>query len=222
MNLKIAPSILSADFSKLGEAVSFLDSSQADYIHLDIMDGHFVPNITIGPNVIKSIRHCSSKVFDVHLMISAPSEHLDAFIEAGSDIISIHHEIKEEKITLLQKIRQKGLRSGVVFNPDSDLSLAKAYFPFVDQILLMSVFPGFGGQSFILESLKRGKYIRDLLIQEGYEHVDLEIDGGIKLENSQKVVDAGYNVLVAGSGIFNTESPASTIERMKLLNVPVD
>lgn len=213
--VKVSPSILSADFARLGEAVSLIDESNADYIHVDVMDGHFVPNITVGASVVKSIRKYSSKIFDVHLMLSEPSKYVDAFIDAGSNIISIHHEVKEDRFKLLNYIRSKGCRSSIVFNPDSPLNDIKSYFSFVDQILIMSVFPGFGGQSFIKESLDRGTFVRKALIEENCEHIDLEIDGGIKMDNCQEVVAAGYNVLVSGSGIFETEDSLAAIDYMK-------
>lgn len=213
--IKIAPSILSCNFSELKNEIVRLDNSSADYIHIDVMDGHFVPNLTLGPDIIKSFRSFTKKIFDVHLMIERPDKYLTNFIDAGSDIIGIHDEISIDKIDLLKKIRGYKKRSCIVFNPDNDLKNVEEYLPFVDQILVMSVFPGFGGQKFIESSLAVGRSISKLIRESGYT-IDLQIDGGISSTNSKAVIDAGYNVLVSGSYLFKSNDLENSIESLRL------
>ena len=212
--IKIAPSILSSDFSKLGEEVSFLDSSSADYIHIDVMDGHFVPNLTIGPPVIKSLRRLTEKIFDVHLMMTYPNQYIEAFVDAGSDIISIHVESKCDIRKTLKQIKDLGKKAGVVYNPSTDLGDIQDYFEYIDQILLMSVYPGFSGQKFIKESLARGLQVKNLLNRMSLK-IDLEIDGGVGIDNYKEIINSGYNVLVAGSSIYNATDKNEMIQRLK-------
>lgn len=213
----ISPSILSADFSNLQKDIIKLEKSSCPYIHVDVMDGHFVSNISFGPLIIKSIRPYSDKIFDVHLMISQPSKYVNAFIDAGADIISIHTEIGENTISILQEITAKKIKSGIVYNPDTNIEGIEKYFPYVDQIILMSVFPGFAGQKFIPETLDRGKKvfekIQDFSNKTG-KKIDLEIDGGVGEDNIAEIKKAGFNIAVAGSYIFKNSNFETQIQKL--------
>ncbi len=197
--LKICPSILSADFSRLGEEVRDMMSAGADVVHVDIMDGHFVPNISFGPMVMQSIRHVTDAPFDVHLMISPVDLYLDAFAKAGADIITVHAEAGPHLHRSLQAIRALGKKAGVVINPGTHESVIEPVLDMIDLVLLMSVNPGFGGQSFIRSTLPKIRNVADML--RGRD-VDLEVDGGVTAENAGEVVAAGANWLVAGSAAF--------------------
>lgn len=199
--VKIAPSILSADFAKLGEDIVAIDKAGADFIHIDVMDGNYVPNISIGLPVIKSIRKYTEKTFDVHLMIEEPGRFIDDFIAVGADLITVHYEADRHVDRTIQYIKSKGIKAGIVLNPGTPVSMIKDLIPSLDMVLIMSVNPGFGGQKFIEYSLDKiaevkelsKKYNKDLLIQ---------VDGGIDASNIKKIVDAGANVIVAGSAVF--------------------
>ncbi|MDX6152424.1 ribulose-phosphate 3-epimerase [Marinococcus sp. PL1-022] len=212
--IKIAPSILSADFADLGRAVKEIDEAGADYIHIDVMDGHFVPNITFGLPVIEAIRPYSDKPFDVHLMIEKPERYIADFARAGADIISVHVEACPHVHRTIQQIKEAGCRAGVVLNPATPVEMVTHILPDVDLVLLMTVNPGFGGQAFIpnvLDKIRAVKKAADVVNPE----LEIEVDGGVTRETAKDCLEAGANVLVSGSALFRQEDKAKAIKELK-------
>lgn len=212
--IKIAPSLLAADMGNLRQQVALIEEAGADYLHLDIMDGHFVPNISYGPAIVQSLRKESRLFFDVHLMIEKPEQYFAEFVKAGADLLCVHAEACPHLHRTIQNIKELGVKAAVAINPATSLGLLEDILPEVDMVLLMSVNPGFGGQKMIPNILKKVKRLRQLAILEGWE-LDIEIDGGIGLENVAQAVEAGANVLVAGSAIFGAADIGNAVKEMR-------
>ena len=203
--IQISPSILSADFSQLGNEIKRLEEGGADLIHVDVMDGHFVPNLTIGPPVIKALKKNCSIKFDVHLMISPVHKYIDAYADAGADIITFHPEATDDLSASIKKIKDLGKKVGVSLNPETKISVIKDYLDQIDLVLIMSVNPGFGGQKFMPEVLEKIKELRNIQKEKNVDF-DIEIDGGINFENSKIAIEAGANILVSGTTIFKSNN----------------
>lgn len=212
--IKIAPSILSADFGRLNEEIKIVEEAGADYLHIDVMDGHFVPNITLGAPIVKAIRKNSDLVFDVHLMIENPDNYIKDFAEAGADIITVHAEACRHLNRTIQNIRSYGKKVGVALNPATPLNVLDYSLEYIDMVLIMTVNPGFGGQKFIPNMIEKIKKLKTMIYSRGLD-VDIQVDGGIKLENYKSVVEAGANILVAGSAVFESDDIQRTIQEFK-------
>lgn len=212
--IKIAPSILSANFAKLGEEIKDVENGGADYIHVDVMDGHFVPNITIGPLIVEAIRPVTKLPLDVHLMIEKPDLYIDDFVRAGADIITVHVEACNHLHRTIQLIKSKGIKAGVVLNPHTPIESIQHILEDIDMVLLMTVNPGFGGQAFIPQVLPKIKQLANI-IKEKQLSIEIEVDGGVNEETAKQCVKAGATVLVAGSAIYNTTDRKQAITNLK-------
>ena len=210
----IAPSILSADFGRLAEEVRAVTEAGADFVHVDVMDGHFVPNITLGPAVVRAVREATELPLDVHLMIENADRYVEAFVEAGADVVTVHVEANVHLHRVLQQIRRCGAKPSVVLNPHTPLCAIEHVLGEVEMVLLMGVNPGFGGQSFIPETLEKCRRLREMIRARGLD-VDIEVDGGVKPENAAALASAGATVLVAGSAVFGAGDYAEVIGRLK-------
>ena len=212
--IKLAPSILSADFARLLEDVKKVEKAGCEYLHIDVMDGHFVPNITLGPAIVKSLRRDVNMVFDTHLMIENPDQYIKEFVDAGCDIIVVHQEACRHLHRTIQNIKSYNVKVGVALNPATSIESIKHIIEDVDMVLIMTVNPGFGGQSFIESMLEKIKELKQLIDDKNL-NVDIQVDGGIKPDNIHKVVEAGANIIVAGSAIFNSENIEETVSLMR-------
>lgn len=212
--IKIAPSILSADFADLKNDIQRVEEAGADYLHIDVMDGHFVPNITIGPLVVKSIRKVSRLIFDVHLMIENPEKYIKDFVESGADLITVHAESTHHLHRTIQMIKKEGIKVGVALNPATPLAFIEEILCDLDLVLIMSVNPGFGGQRFIESSINKIIKLKKLIDLNGLKTL-IEVDGGVNLDNIDKLASAGVDVIVAGSAIYNSKDIKQTIRMMK-------
>lgn len=212
--IKLAPSILSADFARLLEDVKKVEKAGCEYLHIDVMDGHFVPNITLGPGIVKSLRKDVDMVFDAHLMIENPDNYIKQFADAGCDIIVVHQEACRHLHRTIQNIKSHGIKAGVALNPATPIDTIKYVLQDVDMVLLMSVNPGFGGQSYIPVVTEKIKELKALIDEMGLD-IDIEVDGGVKPSNISEVVNAGANVIVAGSAIFNTDDIDEAVKSLR-------
>ena len=218
-NILISPSVLAADFSKLGEEIQLVSEEGADLIHLDVMDGHFVPNLSFGADIIKGIRGFSNLPFDVHLMIENPEHYVDAYVEAGANLITVHPEATPHIHSVLQKIHKAGVKTGIALNPGTPIEALENVIDIIDLILVMTVNPGFGGQSFLSSQLPKISKIRTI-IDDGGRSIHLSVDGGINPATAKLAIDAGANILVAGTSIFKAgdETYSKSIKRLRNLN----
>lgn len=212
--IKVAPSVLSADFTRMYDAVKLLESAGADYIHCDVMDGTYVPNITFGAYMIRDMRKITDLTLDVHLMVQAPERYVEEFSNAGADIITVHAEASVHLDRTLQLIRSMGKKCGVALNPHTPLGVLEYVLDQLDMVLLMSVNPGFGGQSFIPYSLDKARALKRMIDERGLS-VDIEMDGGIGLQNVKEITQAGVNVIVAGNAVFNAPNPSDVVRMLK-------
>lgn len=214
--IKIAPSILSADFSILGEEIKAIENAKADWVHIDVMDGHFVPNISFGVPIVKSIRKITDMPFDVHLMIENVDNYINDFASAGADYITIHQEAGNHIDRSIQLIKSLGIKAGISLNPATPVNSIEHLLPELDLVLIMSVNPGFGGQKFIPYTLDKIRLLKELRKKNNYSYL-IEVDGGVNTENAQMIIDAGVDVLVAGSAVFKSEKYEKTIEELRRL-----
>lgn len=210
----IAPSILASNFLELGQDIRMINESDADYIHVDVMDGSFVPNISFGQSIIRQVKSIAQKPLDVHLMIDNPDQYLESFKDSGADILSVHYEACDHLHRTLQAIRGLGMKAGVAINPHTSVTLLEDVLEDLDQVIIMSVNPGFGGQKFIYQTLNKIKTLKDRIIVRNL-NVLIEIDGGVGLQNAESILSAGADILVAGSSVFKSEDPTDTITRLK-------